>query len=94
MEQYWKHLPTCNKVADWTEAQQAMSDTPEKFRDEDWQFAYHEMQYKMQTCTCGMENALKETKESLFTPDQIRKVQELAYDAGWEARGAGDTISL
>lgn len=91
MEQYFQHLPTCNKISDWSEAQEALSLCPDGI---DKETAYEEMRVKMNTCTCGMENCLKATKESLFTPDDIRKVQEQAYEAGFQAGQIGDTITI
>ena len=54
---YMKHLPFCNIMQDWSEAEQALADTPEQFKDEGWQVAYDEMRRKQRTCTCGMEVA-------------------------------------
>jgi hypothetical protein len=67
LKKYMKHLPTCYKMQDWTEAQQAMGDTPEKFRDESWYLSYEEMRQKMNTCTCGLEKLLKENGALLIS---------------------------
>ena len=57
---YCRHLPTCNIMQDWSEAEQAMADTPERFRDEGWRQAYEEMRVKKNTCTCGLDELLVE----------------------------------
>lgn len=88
MEEFWKHLQTCNTMQDWSEAEQAMADTPNEFMDESYYEALLEIDEKKKKCTCGMEKALKETKEAMFTPEEIAKVQELAYEAGFNA-GSG-----
>lgn len=59
---YINHLPVCNIIADWSEAEAAMADTPEKFRDEGWHHAYEEMRQKQKICTCGLEDVLKKLK--------------------------------
>ena len=58
LEQYCQHLPTCNIMQDWSEAEQALSDTPMRFRDEGWEKAVEEMYRKKQTCTCGLNKKL------------------------------------
>jgi hypothetical protein len=52
------HKSTCNLSQNWFEAEQALADTPEKFRDESWQMAYEEMREKKNTCTCGVKKLL------------------------------------
>lgn len=51
---YAEHLPTCNIKQDWTEALQAMADTPTQFRDAGYQQAQNELYSKMGKCTCGL----------------------------------------
>lgn len=55
IEKYLTHLPTCNKMQDWSEAEQAFADTPNEFRDDRYYIALKEMCYKQNICTCGME---------------------------------------
>lgn len=55
LKKYLKHLPTCWTQQNWTEAEQAMADTPESLRDEGWHIAYEEIRRKRNTCNCGME---------------------------------------
>ncbi len=64
LQEYLTHLPHCNIMQDWTEAEQAMADTPEEFRDEGYNVAYDEMGVKKKTCTCG----LKEVWDKVFLP--------------------------
>ena len=52
---YMNHLPTCSKMQNWSEARQALADTPSKFRDADYYEACTELENKMATCTCGYE---------------------------------------
>jgi len=54
---YAQHLPSCNIRQDWSEAEMAMADTPEQYRDHGWQAAREELGEKMQTCTCGLREA-------------------------------------
>jgi vacuolar-type H+-ATPase subunit H len=70
LQPYLHHKKSCNLEQDWTEAQQAMGDTPEKFRDESWHLAYNEMREKMQTCTCGANDII----ESIV--DELESLQE------------------
>jgi hypothetical protein len=56
IKKHFKHLSTCNKMQDWTEAQQALSDCP---AGPDKYEAEQEMMEKMKTCTCGMEDQLE-----------------------------------
>jgi len=80
LKKYMNHLPTCNKMQDWTEAQQAMSDTPSQFIDEGWSIANLEMKEKMNTCTCGMENILQELSHPLsmkITDDFERIIKKI-----------------
>jgi DNA-binding IscR family transcriptional regulator len=64
MKQYFKHLDTCNLMQDWSEADDAFANTPQQFRDADYYVAIEEMNAKRQTCTCGMEQALKEAQQA------------------------------
>ena len=59
---YMKHLPTCNIMQNWSEADQAMADTPQSFRDADYYRAVEEIEYKKHKCTCGYEEAVKALK--------------------------------
>jgi len=74
LKPYLNHLPSCNLKQNWDEAIQAMGDTPERLRDEDWQNAYNEMHEKMNTCTCGLKaleskiSALWEAKDQYGYP--------------------------
>lgn len=63
LKKYLKHLPTCWTQQNWTEAEQAMADTPESFRDEGWHMAYEEIRRKRNTCNCGMEKILSEERQ-------------------------------
>lgn len=65
---YMKHLPTCNIMQDWSEAETAMADTPEKFRDHDWVEAREELNAKMQNCTCGLIEAKEIAKNISSKP--------------------------
>lgn len=56
---YVKHLPTCNIMQDWYEADDAMSRTPESMRDEGFYIAQEEIERKKKTCICGLEELLK-----------------------------------
>ena len=60
LKPYLHHLPSCNIKQDWSEAEQALSDTPDKYKDENWQSAYDEMRVKMNTCTCGLHKILED----------------------------------
>jgi len=59
-----QHLSTCNKMQDWSEAEQAAADTPEKFRDEGYHEAVDEMGDKKNTCTCGVEQAIERLSDT------------------------------
>jgi len=58
LRQFLHHKLICNIMQDWSEAEQAMADTPERFKDESWHLAYDEMRQKMNTCTCGLSELL------------------------------------
>lgn len=62
IKKYLQHLPSCNKMQDWTEAEQALSDIPQNLRDIEWESAYMEMRVKMNTCTCGLDKILNKIK--------------------------------
>lgn len=58
VKEYLQHLPTCLTMQDWSEAIEAMSHTPQQFRDADYQIALDEMNEKMRTCSCGLDKIL------------------------------------
>ncbi len=60
LKKYLRHLSTCWTQQNWSEAEQAMADTPEGFRDEGWQMAYNEIRRKRNTCNCGMEKVAEQ----------------------------------
>jgi len=64
IEKYLTHLRTCNRMQDWTEAQEALSLCPD---GADKEMAYEEMRTKMKTCTCGMLNAYKKLQQALVS---------------------------
>lgn len=66
---YMKHLPTCNIMQDWSEAETAMAYTPDEFRDHDWAEAREELNAKMGTCTCGLIEAKEVAKNISSKPD-------------------------
>lgn len=55
LTKYLNHLPTCNKRQDWTEAQEALSFSPD---GPDKDAAYEEMHTLMNKCTCGVNDAM------------------------------------
>lgn len=57
---YLSHLPSCNLMQDWTEAMQAMADTPSEFRDEGHYEALLEIEDKRNKCTCGLKEIMTE----------------------------------
>ena len=57
-KKYCKHLPTCNLSKDWSEAEDALADTPDIYRDESWNEAYEELRLLKNTCTCGLTELL------------------------------------
>ena len=65
---YMKHLPTCNMMQDWSEAEAAFADTPTHFRDGNWNEARHEMDLKRNTCTCGLIEAIEVAKNISSKP--------------------------
>jgi hypothetical protein len=64
IQKYLNHLPTCNKMQDWTEAQQAMADVPNKFRDEGYAMGVAEMYKKQNTCTCGLNEIISKLSQN------------------------------
>lgn len=72
IDQYLIHLPTCSTMQNWGEAEQALADTPQQLRSEDWNKAYEEMRTKMKTCTCGLQD-IKEELKFLFTIRDLAK---------------------
>ena len=63
--EYVPHLKHCNKSQNWDDAHQAMADTPNYARGEDYYAALDKLEADSTTCTCGLEKLLKEwrTKE-------------------------------
>lgn len=59
LQKYVKHLPECNIMQDWYEADDAMSRIPESMRDDGYYKAQEEIDKKKRTCTCGLEELLK-----------------------------------
>lgn len=59
-----KHKPNCNLNQDWSEAEQAMADTPDEFRDESYYIALEEIEAKKSKCTCGLKEALEIQRRS------------------------------
>lgn len=59
LKQYATHSSTCNKMQDWTEAETALADTPTKFRDDSYYKAIQDLENRKRTCTCGIEEILK-----------------------------------
>src|SRR5690349_14771606 len=49
---YIHHHPDCNLNQDWDEAMQALSDTPQKDRDEGYYAAVEEVEHKRNQCSC------------------------------------------
>lgn len=62
---YGQHLPTCNIKQDWSEALDAMANTPTKFRDHGYDKALEELKEKQNTCTCGLETSLQSEDETI-----------------------------
>jgi hypothetical protein len=58
---YAQHLPECNTMQDWLEADQALADTPQRFRDGDFYHAVEELQALKTKCTCGLNDLLQST---------------------------------
>lgn len=56
MKQFLKHLPSCNIMQDWSEAEDAFASTPNNLRGPDFDEAVNEMNIKRNTCTCGVSN--------------------------------------
>ena len=81
LTKYCHHLHTCNIMQDWSEAESAMTDTPERFRDEGWQAAYEEIRILKNKCTCGLDELL-----SLLPPlppaEGAENIRQLLL--GWE----------
>lgn len=46
-------------MQDWSEADQALSDTPTQFRDADYYIAVEELNAKKRQCTCGLNDIVK-----------------------------------
>jgi hypothetical protein len=61
LSNYLSHLPFCNIRTDWSEAEVALSESPE---GPDKEMAYREIGILKQTCTCG----LKELKDVIEDP--------------------------
>lgn len=81
IEKYLTHHPDCTIMQDWSEAEMAFADTPERFRDESWSEAVEEMRRKKITCSCGLE----QIKERFFSEDEIEGIRSQAYEAGFSA---------
>lgn len=58
---YLQHLKTCNVFKDWSEADQALADTPTEFRDAGYYLALHELQTLKQQCTCGLDGLINKS---------------------------------
>ena len=83
LKKYLGHLPDCNLNKDWTEAQNAFMDTPNQYRDDDWQIAYDQMIEKMNTCSCGLAEIIDEFVELLEETDEsISEVGECLDQEG------------
>lgn len=89
--QYLKHLPTCNTMKDWSEANQAMADTPTIFRDEDYYAATEELRHKQTLCTCGLDNLLTVNKNKLanILPDSFDVANQACNYAGLKTNASG-----
>lgn len=89
INKYLVHNPICNKMHDWTEAQETLAmcpDGPDK--DE----AYEEMKRLMNKCTCGLEGIIeKENSRKAQKIDAV--ILDIAVDVQNEllrqARKAG-----
>lgn len=96
------HKSTCNLSQNWFEAEQALADTPEKFRDESWQMAYEEMREKKNTCTCGVKKLLISDLRTLLSQlvpggegiilseNEFKEMIEAAHRAGQHNQGHCD----
>ena len=58
ISKYLHHLPTCNIMQDWSEAETAFADTPSNLRDYEWEQARNDLDNKKSICTCGLEEAM------------------------------------
>lgn len=72
LKKYGDHTPECNTKQDWTEAEQALADTPTQFRDHSWNQAVDEMNDKKNTCTCGFWDELDRIKPIQVKQDQCK----------------------
>jgi len=61
IEKYLVHNPICNKMHDWTEAQETLSLCPDGPDKND---AYEEMYRLMNKCTCGLEDIINKDRAS------------------------------
>lgn len=60
---YLKHLPNCNIMQDWSEADSAFAHTPNNMRDEGYSQAVEDLNTKRQTCACGLHEIQKDLIE-------------------------------
>lgn len=60
INKFLQHLPTCNLMQDWSEAADAVANTPQQFRDEGYCEAVQEMENKRRQCTCGLNEIKKD----------------------------------
>jgi hypothetical protein len=72
LKKYGHHWSFCNKMQDWSEAQEALSLCPNG-RDKDQ--AYIELYSKMNECTCGLDSILNAPEPT---------VEVGFYCRGWE----------
>ncbi len=79
LEKYLKHLPTCNKSKDWFEAQEALSLCTDGSETD---LAWQELKNSMNTCTCGMEDALLKLNERRFTATDVYNSWKDGYHHG------------
>jgi hypothetical protein len=70
-----KHKPTCYLNQNWDEAIQALMDTPEAYRGEDWYIAVSEITDKRSNCSCGAKDE--------FISDLRTLLSQLVPGEGW-----------
>ncbi len=83
-QKYMQHLPTCNKMQDWSEAEDAFAATPDYLRDFNYYIAREEMDEKRNTCTCGLEKLLNSEQNP----------EECDASKADQGEGAGKQISM
>jgi hypothetical protein len=82
---YLQHLPECNMMQNWSEAYDAMANTPAQFRDGDYYYAYQQLDIKSKTCTCGLQDfkqrlELWDMKTCDHNEDKVKEVLQQFAD--------------